>query len=124
MTGTVLRSGIDMIEVERFRKLASPIRERFLERVFTPAERALCAGREERLAGRFACKEAVAKALGTGIGKISWQDIEILSDEAGQPQLKLSGEALAVAESSGLTLWSVSISHLHDYAVAMAVASG
>lgn len=120
---TTLRSGIDLIDVERITRLKPSIRERFLARVFTQAEQQLCAGRDERLAGRFACKEAVAKALGTGIGTVRWRDIEILAEENGSPRLILHGEAQRTADELGLTVWSVSISHIKTMAVAMAVAS-
>ena len=121
---TILRSGIDLIDVERLARLAPAIRERFLARVFTEAEQQLCSGRDERLAGRFACKEAVAKALGTGIGEVHWRDIEILAEENGSPRLILHGKAQETAETLGLTVWSVSISHIKTMAVALAVASG
>lgn len=120
---TKLRSGIDLIDVERITRLKPSIRGRFLARVFTEAEQQLCSGRDERLAGRFACKEAVAKALGTGIGTVHWRDIEILAEENGTPQLILHGKAQQSADELGLTVWSVSISHIKTMAVAMAVAS-
>lgn len=117
-----LRTGIDLIEVGRIEKLNPEIRQRFLERVYTAAELAICQDRPECLAGRFSCKEAVAKALGTGIGEISWQEIEILADERHMPVLTLHGKAESIAAALGLNTWSVSISHIRDQAVAIAVA--
>ena len=120
----IIRTGIDMIEVERFRSQSPEIRARFIQRVFTEAEQAYCGENDQHLAGRFAAKEAVAKALGTGIGAVVWQDIEILNDEAGMPVLHLHGEAADRAERLGLTQWSVSITHLREYAAAAAAAIG
>lgn len=121
---TVLRSGIDLIEVGRLASMKPEIRERFLQRVFTPAELEFCHDQNQHLAGRFACKEAVSKALGTGIGEVSWQDIEILSDESGAPRLELHGAAKEKADELGLSLWTVSISHIKEHAAALAVALG
>ena len=120
----ILRTGIDMIEVERFRSQKTEIRKRFIDRVYTEAEKAICRENFQHLAGRFAAKEAVSKALGCGIGEVSWQEIEILSDELGAPVLILHGKAAEKAERLGLTTWSVSITHLKEYAAAVAAAIG
>ncbi len=120
---TLLRTGIDIIEVTRLSGMNPNLRERFLAHVYTPRELTICKGQNERLAGRFAAKEAVSKALGTGFGEITCQDIEILNDDAGAPVLQLHGAAAAKAESLGLHTWSVSISHLKEYAAAVAVAA-
>ena len=80
-------------------------------------------GRTPALAARFAVKEAVAKALGTGIGKVSWKDIEVRLDDNRKPDLFLHGEAKSVADDLGIVTWSISISHTHFHAVAIAVAS-
>ncbi|NSW52879.1 MAG: holo-ACP synthase [Anaerolineae bacterium] len=119
-----LRTGIDLVEISRFGDLREDLRARFIERVFTEAEITLCHGRDERLAGRFAVKEAVAKALGCGIGAVSWQEIEILRGEQGEPLLILHGKAQVLAEELGLVEWSVSISHTHLHAVGLAVGLG
>lgn len=118
----ILRSGIDLIEPVRFENMKPEIRERFLNRVFTPAEQELCGDNAQRLAGRFACKEAVSKALGTGFGKVHWTDVEILSGSEGEPVLILHGEAKRIADETGLTLWSVSITHIKEAAAAIATA--
>ena len=120
----IARTGIDLIEVDRFEKQAPEIRERFIERVYTIAERAYCGDNSQHLAGRFACKEAVSKALGVGIGKVGWQEIEILNDDNGRPRLFLHGEAAAEAERQGLRQWSVSITHVKAMAAASVVALG
>jgi len=120
---TLLRTGIDLIEVSRLETLDPAIRERFLKRVYTAAELDDCRGIFASLAGRFAAKEAVAKALGCGIGPVTWKEIEIRRGERGEPMLELHGKARQIAADQGLGSWSISISHSRDYAVAMAVAA-
>jgi holo-[acyl-carrier protein] synthase len=117
-----LRTGIDLVEIYRLEQLNPAIRERFLQRVFTPTELAESQGQLPTLAGRFAAKEAVAKALGCGIGPISWQEIEVQRGTQGEPVLKLSGNACRVAGELGLVTWSISISHTREHALAVAVA--
>ena len=124
---SVKSHGVDMVECARLRESIDRHGQRFMDRVFTPLEQAYCKGKKreiEHLAGRFAAKEAAAKALGTGIGVIGWQDIEIQRGPNGEPVLHLYASAAALAEKQGLTTWSVSISHTQTYAVAMAVACG
>jgi holo-[acyl-carrier protein] synthase len=120
----ILRTGIDLIEISRLEELDPSIRQRFLERVFTTLELQQSAKSLPSLAGRFAAKEAVAKALGTGIGTVSWQEIEIGRGEQGEPLLHLSGRALEVARQLGLDTWSISITHNRTTAAAVAVAIG
>jgi holo-[acyl-carrier protein] synthase len=120
----ILRSGVDIVELSRLEGLKPAIRKRFLERVFTPLELANASASDAALMGRFAAKEAVAKALGCGIGKVGWKEVEILEDEEGAPQLSLHGNAKELAKSLRLKLWSISISHSRTHAVAMAVALG
>ena len=118
-----LRSGVDILEIARLKEAVDRHGERFLKRIYTPAEREVCQGNLASLAARFAAKEAVGKALGTGLGKVAWTDIEVLRDPAGAPLLKLYGEAAARAESLGLKQWAISLSHTRDHAIAMIVAS-
>ncbi len=120
----ILRSGVDIVEIQRLEEVNPAIRRRFIERVFTEAEVELARGSYPSLAGRFAAKEAVSKALGTGIGYVSWREIEILRGLAGEPLLVLHGRAQQVAERLRLRTWTVSISHGRAYAVATAVALG
>ena len=120
----ILRSGIDTIEISRLDEVNPAIRQRFIQRVYTPGEINQARNRNDALTGLFAAKEAVSKALGTGIGHVHWQDIEILHLPSGQPVVKLHGQAKIVAEQLGLHTWSVSISHDRDKVVAMAVAAG
>jgi holo-[acyl-carrier protein] synthase len=119
-----LATGVDLIEIARIDEVVARHGRYYLERVYTPAELAYCGKRTESLAGRFAAKEAVAKALGSGIGEVSWKEIEILGDEQNAPQLILHGAALSKAKELGLTTWSVSISHSQSHSVAFVVATG
>ncbi|MBI2334168.1 MAG: holo-ACP synthase [Chloroflexi bacterium] len=116
-----LRTGVDLIEVNRVAEAIERHGERFLNRVFTVSEQKECNGRIASLAARFAAKEAVAKALGTGIGDVSWLEIEIRSDEKKAPYLVLSGEGERLAKQLGLTTWSVSLSHTQSQAIAFVV---
>jgi len=113
-----------MIECERIAAGIERSGERFLNRFFTPGERQDCGDKPYRLAARFAAKEAVAKALGTGIGDIRWVDIEIRTTaERRRPQLALHGRAKKLAEDMGLSEWDISLSHSDSLAVAIAVAN-
>lgn len=116
-------AGIDAIEPARIAATLARYGERFLGRVFTPAERALCRGRVNSLAARFAAKEAVAKVLGTGLGDIAWREIEVLANERGRPVVVLHGAAAERAALLGLAHWSVSLTHLAELALALVVAS-
>jgi holo-[acyl-carrier-protein] synthase len=120
----ILRSGIDTIEISRLEDIRASIRRRFIARVFTTQEIAQALDRNDILAGLFAAKEAVSKALGTGIGRVRWQDIEVLHLPTGQPILHLHNNAKIIADDLGLTDWSVSISHDRSKAIAVAVAIG
>lgn len=117
-----IHSGIDTIEISRLDEIKPQIKERFIKRVYTDNEIFQARGRSEVLSGLFAAKEAVSKALGTGIGYVQWRDIEIVHLPSGQPTLLLHGNAEKVANQLGIDSWSVSISHDRDKAIAMAVA--
>jgi len=119
----IIRAGVDIVEIERFDEQSPEIRNRFFRRVFTARELALIKTNASA-AGRFAAKEAVAKALGCGIGAVSWQDIEILSSAAGEPTLILHETAQTIADDLQLQSWSVSISHSRSHAIAFATALG
>jgi len=118
----MLRAGVDMIEVERIDQAILRHGERFFERFFTKQELIDSNGRTTTLAARFAAKEAVAKALGTGIGEVGWLEIEILTGPRREPILRLHGDALRVSRQLGLSRWTISLSHTHEHAVAVAVA--
>ena len=114
--------GVDLVEIERVKKGCE--RERFLERVYSPDERALfCTDRMryESLAGNWAAKEAFSKALGTGVRDFDLTDGEVLRDELGAPYLRLSGRAREIAEKKGLC-FSVSITHTKQLAEAVCIA--
>lgn len=119
-----LATGVDLIEIARIETVMSRQGKAWLERIFTPAELEHCGKRAESLAGRWAAKEAVAKALGTGIGDVAWKEIEILGDEQNAPTLTLHGAAQSKAQELGLLYWSVSISHSQSHSVAFVVAIG
>lgn len=116
-----------MIEIERVAASIERHGDRFLCRVYTDNEVSICNGRAQSLAARFAAKEAVAKALGTGIWRhgIGWTDIEVGRDtDTGAPVLCLHGAAQAQADKLGLTTWSISLSHDRERAIAFVVAMG
>ncbi len=119
-----LATGVDLIEISRIEEVIARHGKHYLERIYTPAELEQCGKRAESLAGRFAAKEAVAKALGSGIGDITWKEIEILGDEQNAPVLTLHGAAKQKAGELGLSSWSVSISHSQSHSVAFVVMAG
>jgi holo-[acyl-carrier protein] synthase len=115
--------GVDLVEVERIARTVERFGARFLERVFTREE--LQEGRDRLtwLAGRFAAKEACAKALGTGVGAAAaWRDMQVLRHPSGKPTLRLSGDAAERAAALDIARIDLSISHTHHYAVAVVVA--
>ena len=112
--------GIDIVKVDRIREALARFGPRFSGRVLTAAEASYVRERPETFAGRWAAKEAVSKVLGLGVRGVGWRDIEIARLPTGQPQVRLSGRALARAEQLGMTRVAVSISHERDYAVAIA----
>ena len=109
--------GVDIVEINRIEKALARWGDTFRQRVFTQAELGRYGRRPQSLAARFAAKEAVSKALGKPAG-ISWQHIEILSVENGQPSIRLYGKAQERAESLGLTHLAVSLAHSREHAVA------
>lgn len=121
---TTLATGIDMIAIERIERAIARHGDRFFKRFFTEQEIAFCEGQASRLAGRFAIKEAVAKAMGTGIGDFRWIDVEVVCDGRGKPELVLHHTARQLALEQGLTTWSISLSHTETHAIGMAVAIG
>ena len=119
----MIRCGIDMIESQRIADGIERLGERFLQRFFTAGEREDCGDKPYRLAARFAAKEAVGKALGTGIGDMRWIDIEVRVDgPRRRPRLTLHGAAKTLAEEMGLVEWDISLSHTESLAIAVAIA--
>jgi len=112
-----LATGVDLVEVERFAR-AVRRRPKLLERIFTEDERALCAENDERLAARFAAKEATFKALGSGWPSVAYRDVEVVSRDNGAPALRLSGAASVLSGGRDIVL---SLSHTAGLAVAQVV---
>jgi len=122
----IIAHGIDLVDFPRIAEMAKQHGHRFLDRIFTASEQAYAdanKNRIEKLAGRFAAKEAVLKLMGTGWrGKIAWTDIEVVNNPTGQPQVKLAGEVKKIADKLGIKRISVSITHTANFAIASAVA--
>ena len=110
--------GVDIIEIERIERALTKFGQRFLRRVYTDLEAAFCRGRTSELAARFAAKEAVMKALGTGARGVAWREIEVLPNHRGKPLVYLHGRAQKRAERIGLDEIDISMSHSRDFAVA------
>ena len=128
MPGSVLGIGIDIIECARIGEMIEKHGEHFLQRVYTPGEIAYCSprkAREQHYAGRWAAKEAVLKALGTGWAHgIQWTEVEVVNQVGGKPIIQLSGTAAKIAEQRGIQTMLISISHCKSYATAYATAVG
>jgi holo-[acyl-carrier protein] synthase len=122
----IVAHGIDLVDRARIEQMLDRHGDRFLNRIFTAAEQAYASANRdtvEKLAGRFAAKEAILKLMGTGWrGKIAWTDIEVTNNPAGQPQVKLTGEVERLAGKLGIEYISVSITHTANFAIASAVA--
>ena len=120
--------GIDLVDFGRIDQMLARHKQRFLNRVFTAKEQAQAfelvdKNQSQRLAGRFASKEAILKLLGTGWrGKIAWTDMEITNNALGQPQVALSGEVEKIAKDAGVGNIMLSITHTANFAIASAVA--
>jgi holo-[acyl-carrier protein] synthase len=114
--------GVDLIDVDRIAAVLSRHPDRFRERVLTDAEARYCGRKPERIAGRWAAKEAISKVLGLGVRGVGWREIEILPNWAGAPQVRLHARAAARAAAMQLQDVTVSISHERRMAVAVAVA--
>ena len=122
----IVAHGIDLVDCPRIEQMIRRHGERFINRVFTAAEQAYAEKNKnqvEKLAGRFAAKEAILKLVGTGWrGRIAWTDIEIINNAAGQPEVTLAGEVEKIADKLGIKHISVSITHTANFAIASAVA--
>ncbi len=120
--------GIDVVEVDRIADALERHGDSFRDRIFTESERAYCSAQKRpalHYAARFAAKEAVAKAFGTGIGKdLGWLDMEIIRRPSGEPALELSGAGKGYADTHGITEVKISLTHAREYAAANAVALG
>lgn len=120
----MLRSGVDLVNVQRIAELVEAGGQAFVSDVWTEAEQAYCGGNMERLASRWGAKEATMKALGRGFPNVNFCDIEVTSSVGDQPQLRLYGAAATTAGTLGLSQWSVSLSHEGGLAVAFVIGTG
>ncbi len=122
----IVAHGIDLVDCPRIEEMVARHGERFIQRIFTAAEQAYAEANKnkiEKLAGRFAAKEAILKLMGTGWrGKIAWTDIEIINNSSGQPEVTLGGEVEKIADKLGIKHISISITHTANFAIASAVA--
>jgi holo-[acyl-carrier protein] synthase len=118
----VVRAGVDRVELDEFQRTIDVAGHGFLARTFTPQEIAFCDGRLNRLAVRFAAKEAVAKVLGTGFRRLGWREIEVVTAPHGEPHFILHDRAREYADRLGMTSISVSLTHTKVVAEAFVVA--
>jgi holo-[acyl-carrier protein] synthase len=118
---TKFAHGVDIIEIERVADVIQRHGDRFLQRVYTDDEIAHCRGRVHELAVRFAAKEAVMKALGTGVRGVSWRDIEVLPNRRGKPLVFLYGRGAERAAKIELRGLEISMTHSREYAIASVV---
>jgi holo-[acyl-carrier protein] synthase len=123
----IIGVGTDIIEIERLKRASERSSDRLLEKIFTPGERNFCDARKDRFscyAARFAAKEAVLKALGTGMAGCGLADVEVIRTHSGRPEIILHGAAAEIAKNKGITAVLISLSHNREQAVAFAVAEG
>jgi len=124
----VLGIGVDIVEINRVRALLERHKDRFVDRVLCPGEKAYCNRRADpapSIASRFAAKEAVLKALGVGwSGGVRWQDVEVIRGEIGPPRAELHGQAARVAQNLGVRRLHITLTHDGGAAVAVAVLEG
>ena len=113
--------GIDLIEINRIAKTLERFGDRFLNRIYTESEIRYCRGRAPQLAARFAAKEAVMKALGTGTRGVGWREIEVTRKPSGQPNVALHGRAAVVASKLVIEQMAISRSHSREYATASVI---
>jgi len=117
--------GTDIVSIDRIEKAALRLGDRFLKRLFTPGECSYCDSKRQRwqcYSARFAAKEAVLKAMGTGLSGCRWTEVEVAGDPSGRPKVRLFGEAARIAREKGIGEILISISHEKDKALAFAVA--
>lgn len=124
---SIIGVGTDIIETDRVKLAVERSGSRFLERVYTPAEIAYCEARRDRIAcyaARFAAKEAVLKAIGSGLAGCRWVEVEVSRSRKGPPGVLLHGAAAALAAKRGIGSLHITLSHSREFAVAFAVATG
>lgn len=119
-----MTTGIDIVEISRIEKILIKRKDQFYHRIFTDNEVLYMRNKDDNprtVAGIFASKEAIAKALGSGIGKLAWKDIEILHDKNGKPRVNINEQTKKQLGNLGLDSIEISISHEREYAVATAI---
>ncbi len=116
-----LRSGVDLISLQRFDEALQRHGQRLLNRLFTETEIEQSGGRVASLAARFAAKEAAAKAIGCGIGEVGWREIEVVINEKGAPHLRFHGNAAQKIKAQNWQDWSLSLTHTEEAALAMLI---
>ena len=126
---SIIGHGIDLVEIDRIERMRVDHGPTFLDRCFTAGEQAYAESaprvRAERYAARFAAKEAILKAFGTGLREgIAWTDMDVVRNDLGAPSIVLSGEAAEFAATLGITSWMISISHTAELAMASVIAVG
>ncbi|MDZ4789147.1 MAG: holo-ACP synthase [Blastochloris sp.] len=128
MSEILLGQGLDLVECQRISDCLEKFGDRFLDRIFLPSERSYAGGHAQpapHYAARFAAKEAVSKALGTGIGQdLGWKDIEVVREASGQPRIQLHGAGLKLFQNKKGLRISLSLTHTKQYAVASALLIG
>ena len=126
---SIIGHGIDLVEIDRIERMRADHGPTFLDRCFTAGEQAYAESaprvRAERYAARFAAKEAILKAFGTGLREgIAWTDMDVVRNDLGAPSIVLTGEAADFAATLGITSWRISISHTAELAMASVIAVG
>ncbi|RKZ32136.1 holo-[acyl-carrier-protein] synthase [bacterium] len=121
----IIGVGIDIVEIERIRRIIEHYGDKFIERIFTVSERKYCHNKMDYAgcyAGKFAGKEAFLKALGTGLARnIRWKEIEIITEKSGKPQIIVKGNVLRLIEQLNIIRIYISISHSKENAMAMVI---
>jgi holo-[acyl-carrier protein] synthase len=121
----IIGIGVDLVEIVRFRKVIERLKDRFIHRVFTAGEQQFCNEHRDPVphyAVRFAAKEALFKALGTGWAKgVTWLDVEVQRERQDAPTMSLHGEAQRLSEAMGAHKVHISLSHSDNWAIAMVI---
>ena len=125
----IIGHGIDLVEIDRIERMREEHGQAFLDRCFTSGEQAYAESaprvRAERYAARFAAKESILKAFGTGLREgIAWIDMDVTRNDLGAPSIRLTGEAATLAARMGITEWRISLTHTADLAMASVIAVG
>jgi len=124
----IIGCGIDLVKIERIKKIIKKWGNNFNSRIFTPLERNYCEKKKDNkfqsYAGKFAAKEALLKALGLGLRGTNWKEIEVKNDDLGQPIIDTSGKLKNIALAKGVRKYFVTISHAKEYAIAQVILEG